>query len=652
MIFDMYADYFANWITGGNLVNKDKMSSISLKHIFNRFITKTHITKAWCVLALPVNYNNNLTEGIRQIMHKAFPDVKTIVHTYNIPVNIDVTSKTFTSKMAVATQQFERYASYYNKLREDEKLTGKVEVDQKTGRKAYINKKELLRIKDNKDSLLYIYDKATKNNMFFETYYFIQASSPDNDKLKRYTKYLTNLLNRDKIVYCELTGTLGQYLNNFCPATILESDIKQITPMLFSQENLSAMLPFRSKGFIGDVGLLLGVEWQSKLPLMVNFFESSAAQVALLLSKSGYGKTYVAFNIALQALALDIHCSVIDVKGNEWVKLKDFVDLAVVSLGGSNSRFVNTLRIDNLMVNNSNCLDIYNMAVSGTVTLFKILVDLDPTEGNIRDLEMVLDKAINKLYSKNGVVSNNYTTFHRSNDMKYEHLLDIIDDLRLSPSFTDNQKNICDLIKTRCNMFFTSDRFREAFSNEITVSEILDKPFVVYSLDKNRSELTDLDTVKIFMASFLDSQKQEFRKLERKHTIAFYEELQRCDQFSTLVEYIAGRVTGARSSNVSVFLLLNAISVLKNTAFAKIRSNITTKIIGLVEDHDIDTLCDDFGCIDIRESIETVCNNKDQYSHCFVIKYDTGKSSDTAIFKSELPNYMWEAFNTRERLEL
>ena len=46
-----------------------------------------------------------------------------------------------------------------------------------------------------------------------------------------------------------------------------------------SEENLAALMPYRAKGLVGTNGLLLGLEWQSKLPEYFNPFESSDGQV-------------------------------------------------------------------------------------------------------------------------------------------------------------------------------------------------------------------------------------------------------------------------------------------------------------------------------------------------------------------------------------
>ena len=84
-LLSMYAEIFANWVSGGRLINRDKISALGLKSVYNQFITRNWITKAWCITALPVAYDHNLQEGIQAKMREAYPHVRTITHTYNKP---------------------------------------------------------------------------------------------------------------------------------------------------------------------------------------------------------------------------------------------------------------------------------------------------------------------------------------------------------------------------------------------------------------------------------------------------------------------------------------------------------------------------------------------------------------------------------------
>ena len=164
--------------------------------------------------------------------------------------------------------------------------------------------------------------------------------------------------------------------------------------------------------------------------------------------------------------------------------------------------------------------------------------------------------------------------------------------------------------------------------------------------------LSLLDNVRVFMLIFLDGKKQAVRKSRRQHTFAFYEELQRCGNMEQLVAYISGVVTGSRSSNVSVFLLLNAVKTLNGQAFNAIKSNITTKIVGDVISEDIQTLVEEFDCQDVEDKLLTIHNNTSgEWNNCFAISYNTGRRCGTAIYKPVLPEAIAAVLKTRDTSE-
>lgn len=649
-LIDLYSDYFANWLSGGNLINQEKISLLGIKPLYDRFVTHRMISKAWYIYSFPVHNNLNITEVIRKEMFKLCPTVKTIVHTYNVPLRMNVNNDVFKRQFHRAEDDYAKYNAVFSQLSQSEQATGHAGYTQ-DGHKFYITKHQLDRIKDNYDSYNYIYKTATSGGTFVHTYYFIQASAPTKRDMKIYKKELMSLLGSLNVGYKEVVGRIGTYLSNFGPATYIRDDVRRFIPMLMSNENLTEQMPYKTKGLVGGKGLLLGLDAETKLPLMVDFFNSGAAQVIMMLAKSGAGKTFSAFQIALSLIALDIHVSAIDIKGREWRKLLKFVDGIEINMDDENPRFVNTMRLDDFGCTRENSEYYFRMAVRATVNLLSIMVNLKENEGNVTDLETILEQAVLKYFSQNNVDSKNPKTFVNTRRMKYADIIDIVADLATTKSYSAEQRALCAVIRSRCSTFFvTEGRYSKAFMNEITVAEVLRKPLVIYSFNKNADVMLDtMDTLRVFMVQYLDTKKQSIRKEQKLHTAAFYEELQRSNQFGKLVETISHSVTGSRSNNVMIFLLLNAVSVFNNNELNAIKSNITTKIVGKLEDGDIDLLVKEYGCKPIQKQLEKI-NDKstNRWQNCFAILYDTGVDVDKAIYRTVVPQYMLEQFKTRD----
>lgn len=654
-LLDLYTSEIANWIDGGGLINRDKISAIGIKPLYDRILTKRYIRKAFILTSLPVEFDKILCQMIRTEMFKDFPDVKVIIHSCNRPVNVPVTSENYKRQMANSASHYQDYARVIAQLRADEQLTGKT-VNLGGGKKIRIRPKELQRIKDKYNSYEYVFKYKTDGGTFNLTRVFIEILSPNRKLMRKSSERLIDILKSNQIYYKEIKGNVSTYLENFGVASYVHSDVRKFPDILTSDENLLTFVNYKTRGLINPTGIPLGLDWRTKLPFMLNFFESSAGQISLILGKTGSGKTYTAFDIALYLLNDKVHCGVIDIKGEEWNRLLSYSKGLEVSMEGRNSRFVNTLRLDDIDCDKEFGIEFFQSAVKGTVQLLSIMTNLSENEGNPVDLDIILDNAVKKLYASRGVYFDIPESFKNTADIKLSDILPFIAEVSKASSLTPKQKEIATLARVRCSMYLQNEGgLADAFRNEISLGEVLDSPLVIYSFNKNSGTVLDtLDTLRVFMVQFLDSKKQSVRKMNGLHTAAFYEELQRCDQFGQLLTYISHAVTGSRSSNVIIFLLMNALGALESdttravkTAMSSIKSNITTMILGKLFDGDIRTLVEDFGCYDIEQSLKKVTNDS-KFEHCFVAKYDTGKRRGDTIFKTYLPEDMMLAFRTRD----
>lgn len=652
---ELYSEYFANWISGGNLISKDRISLMGIKPLYDRFVTHESITKVWCITNIPVHYKNNLVQAIRTEMFTICPTVKTIVSMVNNPVEINPNSDIFTRQLKRTANTYLQYKDVFDNLREDEQLTGTVSYSN-SGQRSYINSETLNRIKELYDSYTYVFEQSTQNVEFVESYIFIQASCKSRSEMRRYRKCLMKFLVGEHLGFVELKGNINQYLSNLCPASYEQEFVHKTSTVLLSQENLAAITNYKSKGLVGDQGVLMSIDWQTKLPFMWDFFHSGSAQVTMCNAKSGWGKTYMMFGLALGIMGyMDTHVSAIDIKGNEWSKLLDFkvknssIDGNIIDM--DKGVFVNTLRLDDLNVSQEDCETFFKLAVQDTVEFYKLIINLQVTEGNVKDLEDILTSAVLKMYFKCNVVSNNRLTFKNTKNMQYTDLLPIIGSLESSASFTEDQKRLCKLIKTRCSSFF-SEEFGDSSNlcNEITIQTILNSPLVIYSFNKNsNSRLSLLDSLRVFMVQVLDNRKAILRKKQGLFTAAFYEELQRCVHSSELIQYISSRVTGGRSDNLIIFLILNSISTFNVDDLRQIKSNITNYLIGRVNDDDLNMLINDFGCSDIADYLKLInSTTSEMYRNCFALKFDTGYKVDKAIIKSCVSDEMSSIMRTRD----
>lgn len=657
---DLYSDYIAHWISAGNLILRDKISSLGIKPSFDRFLTNKYVTKVWVIRYVPVYYDENLTEMIRSEMFLRYPTVNTTIQIINVPVDLQVTTDNYKRKLVAARERYNNFKEAFDQLSEADQLVGKT-VRLGGGTRISIRREDVERLKERYDSFSYVYDHNTKGGEFFESYVFIQAHFESNELVSPFRKALHDLLSGRGILFNEVSGNVSQYLNNFGPATYIRSDVSKFPKVLLSDENVSHLSPYRSRGIVSEKGILMGFDVLSKSPLWVDYFASSAAQVIVVIARSGQGKTFAAQMASLDFVAQGHHVSVVDLKGGEWVKIKKFTDVLEIKV----NRFVNTLRLDDLEVTHEDCEDAYKMAVSSTVQLLTLMVNLDESDkGNETDLEFILNLAVQKVYSQlHGFNYRNPATFHLTKNLKYKQILDVLEELKSSKSFNKDVTDLLSVARTRIAYYLDSfGKLGEFLDKEISLSEVIDHPFVIYSLDKNvDSNISTEDDIKVFMVRHLDRKKHFMRGKKGLHTLSIYEELQRSDEVGTssknsrsnqLIKFISGVVTGSRSDNVVVMLLLNSISVFDHPDIAPIRSNITTSIVGKLNEVDIEEVAGKLNCKELIPYIETISTSpRKEFRNCFAIKYDNGVEVNKTIYKVVVPSDVEEELRQRDVLD-
>jgi len=662
-IMDFYTEYVANWISSGNLINKDRMSALAIRPLFDRILTRAYATKVWSVVGIPVEFESNLTMLIRQEMFNRCPFAKVQIVFHSTPVSPNIQSDTFKRQMGSAAQMHENYKEVFENLKEDEKLTGKT-FKLGEGRRFHMSSRDLERIRDRHNSYTYVYSHRISGGAFFKTHMFIQASVETAKEMRIFKTELMGVLQGAGIGAIELSGSMSKYLSNFGPAGIKEEDNnKKFQTMLLSDENISNMTSYMTRGLIGGYGILLGTDLLSKMPVIIDFFASPSAQVILIAAKAGEGKTALSEMMALQFLADDEkHVSVTDLKGGEWEMVSDLSDMLIVSMDDANPRFVNTMRLDDLIVPKHEAESVFNHAVKDTIKLYTLMINLAPNEGNEADLDAVLETAILKAYNNAGVVSSNPETFYKTKNIKLTEPLIYVEALKSSKSF-EAQRDLCSLILTRCDTFFSSEsRNSIAFRNEVSLAEIINTPFVIYSFNKNQdTQLTALDKIKVHMVAVLNAKKSYIRRKTGQHTIEIYEEGSRTgdtgDKSSStgvagsnsLLNVISHRVTGSRSNNVTIMLLTNSLSMFDDPRAKPIESNVTTVIAGKLEAGDIKILKERFNCESIIPYVEKISTSGDKkLKNSFAAKIDTGAMVDKAMFKIKIPASIERRIRTRD----
>lgn len=649
--FDVYSQVLANWLNGGSFTSRGRISASEIVAKYNTVFTTQKTKRIFRVVGIrPINVNLAFTDYIRERMFELNPNVEVVISLTQWPTHISINTEKFQKSMARASNGYSTYKEVYDSQSVLARLSGKI-YHGPGGQRIKITKERLQDLKEVFASHVEIYNSVSDGSTLDLESLFIEVIANDMRELKQAEKDLLGILDRFdyNLTVVKMTKT---YLTQLGPAEPLSPKLnkKFLPQLLFTDKDSTAFSTYKANGLASSQGILFGVDLRSRLPLMVDLFAAPTAEVFLIDGKTGSGKTYAAYNIALSAIARGCAVSAIDIKGREWSRLLPLVtDSKVITFDDRNPSFVNTLRLDDVDINTVNVEEIYNTAIKGTVQLLMLIVNLQPGEGNPSDLEIVLREAVMKLYTQNRVDVNNPKTFKRTANMAYADLLPILESLALTATYTDTQKSMLKLVRARAHSYLgESGLFAESFKNEITLGQVLTYPLVIYEFNKNQGVATDiLDTLRIFMVQFLDSKKKAQLRSMGKFLFCFYEELQRCEAFGDLLNYICADVTGSRSNNTCVFLLLNSLKVLRGEKARDIRSNITSVVCGFVEQNDIETFRDEFGFTWLASTLANFAEHQNYYRHAFAAMIDNGKDVIQVTYRVELPDEISKMFQTR-----
>lgn len=653
-IMSTYINSIANYFSNGAFVNKSGLSSLGIRALYDRIITKSSVKKVMCVSQFDINFDKNFTSAVTRFISERHENCSVIFSFSNFRSDLhkSVRTKDFSRSMETAYSQFTHYEQEFNKLTDSEQTLGKkVYVP---GGKVRINKDQLKTLSDIYSSYKYSYDTITSDGAMLNSYIFVELIAPDNKTMVDLVETFEILMIKMKCSYSDVRKANNHYLSSISPTGYhyQSEDSKLFRPTLLSSGNLAYLMPYKSSGFIGKGnGTLMGIDMGSRSPLILNFNETGDRQIIAYLVPSGDGKTMSSQLIALFMMHQGYHCSVIDVKGGEWIKLNKWVNAKTIDISSHNGSYVNTLRLDDIVDlivdNNADTKMFFNSAITSTIEVLRIMSGYTEDSSDFEDASSIIQYAVDRYYKTFDVHSNNFKTFKNTAKMNYPDLIRFIGTLK-SVDLYKQKSELINNIQARCITFLDTSGLLDA--EEITVKDVLDSELVIYSLNRNRDTVPDpkLEDLRTFMITYLDMKKIYIRKSKGLATVCFYEEMQRKKEFARLLNFINAVVTGARSSNVTVFLLCNTPKIFLDDDVSGIMSNISTYIVGRLKNDDDLAVLRKMGIGNVIPYLDEMKDNPKKFKHCFVCSYDTGNDSNTVVFKAMVPPHVADYLKTRD----
>lgn len=636
-----YSIKVSNWITGGLLTDKIKISALGVRPLYNRIVTRKYNKAVISIDEMVKELDINLIRVIQNEVNNSFPDSRVIfnIKAKHSELNRLYSSKEFKTRMEYAESDYQNYKEFFDaNTNNTEKRMGK--ILRFSGGTVKLSAKDLEKKKYIIDSYNHIFDSKTRGNTFVESYLCMEVISPSSKELKRVIEIVSVCLERIGCTVRLLNGKYDSYLKSHSPTGFLNVKTTPVEETILDTPGLSYLMPVKDGGLLTDgKGIIMGIDKEKYCPFSLNFTGNTSRQVNLISASADSGKTTLSKSIALGLIDQDVHVSVLDIKKDEWNQLFYLQPGVELDFSDNGDCFVNTLRLDDVPDYPGMTIDIaknlYTSAVESTTEQILTACGADIINGiEYSSYLNLVKEAITKYLDTSKVDPNQLRTYKLTRNLSMEGVVGILSQLKELSKHAHNVNKISDIINKTNSTLVNSNILK---GREVTIMDVIKSPLVVYSLGLNGSSTNNILTTRIrtSMITFLDSKKIFLRKIDKKHTACFYEELQSSDSFSSLIPYINRVVTGGRSSNVTVFLICNSTSILKNPKFKNTMDNISTYIIGPYNDN---TLDDFIGtpAESIIPLVSKITNEKTKYKHSFACHFDTGQFRDNCIFSAVL----------------
>ena len=650
LVLSYYVTKFVNMFTKNTIVAKDDtLSHVELQIEYDRVYTKNSVKKVWNIRALDTFVDVGILGSIRNDMKMIVPQAKTEIMIHTEPYHVSFYDKKIQDKYAYwvgvhnnlqkqlsEMDEVETLRDNYKKRTLEDKVSG-------LGSGAY-NEVRLKNIKDMIASFQKLESNTNNMGTAVLASIFIECKCPDEDVLETYEERLLRLLQRHRMRVKPVQEDLKEYFLNYGMASLnKQKDIKYEPSIVLTDRDEADMIDY-SQGRLGDpiFQIYIGTDIDNGSPIFLNFTRNQKAQVILVAAKTGYGKTYLCKTTSLFHKLNKHRVCIMDYKGNEWGVLGELYGYEKISFSTKNPSFVNKMKIS-LIGTEEDIKASYYTSLRGTVKDIVTLVN--PNKDQFDDVETLAYEIVQGIFLKFLIEPGNINTYHLSHDINMaDEIWKAVSNASTQAGMVERHGQILTLTLKRLEQYFSPiGGKRYLFENEITIDDILESEGIVFDLGMNRGEQHNLPAKELLLRMhnmiYLMDIYTTYNKTKGLFTVKYFEEIQRTLTDERFLSMYNSAVSGGRSDNVIVYLLVNTIESLLDSEHPDalaITENITTRLGGFMEPEPRKVFVERSGLQKHGDKLDRIYSDI-RYNNCFVLAYDTGAYRDVATINTRIP---------------
>lgn len=364
------------------------------------------------------------------------------------------------------------------------------------------------------------------------------------------------------------------------------SGVSDNMPSNVLSDEILARFNTYSQGILGAGGVYFGSDIKSGFPVLKKVkLHPEDPENWLITAETGGGKSFGVKMLLLQLLALGYNGTIMDIEGNEYTDIGEYMAkgsvVQFINMSEGSGKYFDPVEIAPHCGVPEIDQDAKNMSVNFTLAMFKVLLG----QSYQRDewLDTIIDDAVGVTYTNAGI-TDDPSTWGRSKNLS---LFDVYDTLKGLHGYRKNPEYELAIEKAvaMVSRYFEPNGTRASvFKNRVSVSEVASADLVICSFGmRGKSEasvdMTQLALMQLGAAQF-SHQRSIFSKAKGRFNFKIWEEFQRWGKFPDSDKTIGVAVTGGRKlGDVNIIITNQVSALLKDDKFG-IFDNVQSVLIG------------------------------------------------------------------------